>query len=136
MNSSMLKSSFASSRLGMSLVEVLITISVIGVITSMAIVSFDAVKKEAADKARDKRNAQQLVTVFQSGAAAGLDFYVDGDLEATVDNVIAGATANEGIFDGAEFSLKGLEESAKQSAMNYLELNAGLLSYNPDGSSP
>ncbi|MFT5467084.1 MAG: prepilin-type N-terminal cleavage/methylation domain-containing protein [Verrucomicrobiales bacterium] len=121
----------------MSLVEMLIVISIIGIISSIAVISFGSIKKEGADKVRDQRNAQALTSVFMGGETAGLSFYVDGDIEATVDNVIAGATVNDGgVFDGAHFSLKGIDEPAKQSAMQYLILDGGLLTYNPAGISP
>lgn len=107
-------------------------VAILGVISAIAIFSFDRIHRDAAVDARDRRNAQQMVSLFQGGEAAGIKFLVAGDLEATVDKIIGGETATSGVFDGATFSIGELGEAEKQAAIKYLELSGGVLSYNPD----
>ncbi len=115
-----------------SLVEMLVVLAVVGILTAIAIVPFTAVTKERADQARDRQNAQNLVSMAQSGNAAGLDFIVDGDLMATIDNIVSGGTSSDGVFSGTSFSLEGLGDEHKLRASVYMELRDGVLLYKPD----
>ena len=117
----------------MSLVEMLIVVTIIGVLSAIAIVPVTRVTKEASDTSRDRRNAQQLASVCAGGSAAGVKFVVVGDLQATVDNIVAGTTASEGVFAGSEFRVPNLSAQEKTTAMRYLELlNDDCLVYRPD----
>ena len=117
----------------MSLVEILIVVTIIGILAAIAVIPITSVTKDAADKSRDRQNAQQLASICSGAAAAGLDFVVPGDLEATIDNIIIGGTVTEGVFAGSEFRVPNLADEEKLKAMQYLDLMDGeCLTYNPN----
>ena len=115
---------------GFSLVEMLTTIAVLGVLTSIALLSMSSINQNSLDT-RDRRNAQELAMICNTAQAAGVDFVVDGDLEATIKNVVAGGSPTDGAFQGRFFGLKGMAPSDQENAKRFLELNNRLLSYKP-----
>jgi len=115
----------------MSLVEVLIVVTILGIFGMIAIQQMGSATRDAANASRDRHNAKNLVTVFQSAEAAGLDFYVEGDLSKTVANIVTGSTAAEGAFAGSTFGLYGLSEENQENVLQYLRLENGSLVYDP-----
>ena len=86
---------------GFSLVEMLVVIAVIGVIAAIAIPNLSNING-AANTAKDQRNAQTLVSMFQSGSSAGVA-WVTTSRNAAVDDVIAGKAPTSGAFSGKTF---------------------------------
>tara|TARA_R110002096_G_scaffold4493_3_gene20753 strand:+ start:1503 stop:1856 length:354 start_codon:yes stop_codon:yes gene_type:complete len=115
----------------MSLVEMLIVVSIIGIINAIVIVPYTKVTKERTDRARDRVNAQQIVSMAQSASAAGLTVVVEGDLDSTLDLIVTGGTSSEGVFAGTTFSLEGMDESSVERAKSYIVLDGGALVYDP-----
>ena len=116
----------------MSLVEMIVVIFVIGIIAAIAVPTLTKVSRDAARDSRDKRNAQALAAMCSAGDAAGISFYVAGDLEATVDNILVGAASTNGAFQGQVFKLSGIDAASKTSAMAYLTLENDCLVYLPN----
>ncbi|MFZ4765166.1 MAG: type II secretion system protein [Roseimicrobium sp.] len=115
---------------GFSLVELLVTICVLGSIASIAILAIGSLK-ENSSRTRDRRNAQEIVAIYTAARAAGLNFVVDGDMEQTVRNVVAGGVVTEGAFAGSHFGLPGLDVREQESAQAHLEISGGELLYDP-----
>ncbi len=119
-------------RNGFSLVEMLITIAVIGVIAAIAVPSISSVRKNA-QASKDKRNAQELASIFEAASAAGVNFS-GGDEHAVVASIAAGVIADEGLMKGSYYGLKGLTEAERYRAVKYLDFKDGILIYTGDAS--
>jgi prepilin-type N-terminal cleavage/methylation domain-containing protein len=115
---------------GFSLVEMLTTIAVLAVMTSIALISMGQINKNS-EETRDRRNAQELAAICAVAQAAGLNFVVSGNLEKTIENIVAGGTPADGAFAGKFFGLKGLQPADQITASKYLELADGTLNYKP-----
>jgi Tfp pilus assembly protein FimT len=106
---------------GISLFEMLMSIAILGVMCSMALPLFGA-QHDVFSAVRAKRNAQELVTECTVARAAGVQFVVAGDLEATLANLKAGARASTGAFAGRAFGLKALSSEDLKLAIAHLKL--------------
>ncbi|MEM1295571.1 MAG: type II secretion system protein [Verrucomicrobiota bacterium] len=121
----------AETTKALSLVEMLVVVSIMGILTAIVVVPYTKVTRERTDQARNRVNAQQIVSMAQSAQAGGVSLVVPGDLDATLTLVIAGGTAPEGVFTGATFSLEGMDAESVEKAKTYLELDGSSLIYNP-----
>ena len=117
-------------RQGFSLVEMLTTVAVLCVMTSMALISIGNVNRNSVET-RNRRNAQELASICATGQAAGIEFIATGDLEGTIRNVVTGAAPDSGAFAGRYFGVPGLTPSDQASAKAYLRLGNGSLEYRP-----
>lgn len=115
---------------GFSLVEMLIVIAVIGIIAAIAIPNIGNIN-QAAKTAKDKRNAQTVASVYQSGAAAGVSWGALNIADA-VNAVVNGNTPPDGPFAGTTFIVPNISGEDLQNLQGYLKWdnNAGL-TYNP-----
>jgi prepilin-type N-terminal cleavage/methylation domain-containing protein len=116
-------------RSGFSLVEVLIVIAVLGVMASIAINSL-ASHREAAEQTRNRRNAQEIVSLCVAAQAAGISFVVPGDPVQTARNAVSGAKATKGSFAGKTFRLPGMQEKEILGAAYYLDVQGNEVKYN------
>lgn len=114
---------------GFSLVEALVTIAVIGVIVSIAIVSLDTYG-EATQDAQRHRNAQNIVGVFEAGRAAGVQWDTSS-LDAALKDVVRGKTVETGILRGNHFAFPEPDSKAVGSAKKHIRLEDGRLTYHP-----
>jgi prepilin-type N-terminal cleavage/methylation domain-containing protein len=121
----------STSTRGFSLVEMLTTIAVLGVMTAIALMSISQINQNSKET-RDRRNAQELAAVCAVAQAAGVEFVVSGDLPKTIENIVAGGTASEGAFAGKSFGMRGLQPADQETASKYLELADGNLNYKPN----
>jgi prepilin-type N-terminal cleavage/methylation domain-containing protein len=121
---------------GFSLIELLTTIAILGVLSSIALFSMSGVNQNVKDT-RDRRNAQELAFVCGNAHAAGFDFVTDTSVEGTVKKIVQGGTPTDGAFAGKSFGLSGLSEQDQAAASKFLEIKDGTLSYNSKyGSGP
>ena len=89
------------SRRGLTLIEVLVVILIVGLIASIAVPSLGLLTGEA-DKVKDKRNAQTIMLAYSTGAAAGVD-WPDGDVATQVAAVIEGRQPASGSLSNMMF---------------------------------
>lgn len=118
------KTSLLSRQQGISLFELLMCVAIIGIMCSMALPMFGA-QQDVFAAMKDKRNAQELVSECAVAKAAGINFVVPGNLDATLTNLQAGAKANSGAFKGREFGMKGLSAEEVALSKAYLKLQNG-----------
>ncbi len=117
---------------GFSLFEMLMAVALIGILSAIAIPVLSG--KNTYDVARDRRNAQEMAGVSIAAQAAGLNFVVPGDLNATVRNILAGGSPTTGAFKGQSFRATGVAEADALRAATYLQINGSALQYNYAGS--
>jgi prepilin-type N-terminal cleavage/methylation domain-containing protein len=122
--------SFRRVAKGFTLVEMLTTIAILAVLTSIALPSMSSINQNSVDT-RDRRNAQELSAICAVAQAAGLDFVAGEDLAQTVRNVVEGGAPTDGAFAGKFFGMKGMAPTDQASALRYLEILNGTLSYKP-----
>lgn len=91
---------------GFSLVEMLTVVAVMGLIAAIAIPSLGKVN-DGAKRASSQRNAQNLVSVFAAGAAAGIK-WAGTDRNTKIQAVVTGAVALDGAFAGRLFQVPNI----------------------------
>ena len=116
-------------RSGLSLVEMLTTIAVLGVLTSIVVPQLSALSGGQTNEVRHRRNAQEIASVCVTADAAGLDLVDPASLEKTIRKVIAGGKPNGGPFHGKVFAVRGLVEEDVIGVQKYLSLSNGQLNY-------
>ena len=114
---------------GFSLVEALVTIAVIGVIASIALVGLDNYR-DATQDAQRHRNAQNIVGVFETGRAAGVQWDTSS-LDAAVKDVVRGKAVEAGLLRGNFFAFPEPDSDAVGNAKKYIRLEDGRLTYRP-----
>ncbi len=117
---------------GFTLVEMLTTIAILAVLTSLALPSMSSINQNSIDT-RDRRNAQELAAMCSTAQAAGVDFVAPGDLDKTIKNIVKGGKPADGAFAGKFFGIQGMAPKDQDSAKRYLELVNGILSFKPQG---
>jgi prepilin-type N-terminal cleavage/methylation domain-containing protein len=124
---------FKKSRIAaFSLVEMLVVIAVIGVIAAIAIPNIGSINQSAKDAA-NQRNAQSIVSMYQSGLGAGV-VWTGSSRNAKVDSVIAGQAPTEGAFSGKSFKVPNLTGTDKTGCYKYIGYDAnGDLFYDKAG---
>ena len=120
-------------RQGFSLMELLVTIAILGVLATIGIGAMGGARQGAVDQ-KDKRNAQEIASVAAIASAAGASFVVPGDEKATIVNLKNGCSPSTGAFKGRVFKLPNLGEPEINGAMRFLALNDSELQYRLDGS--
>lgn len=122
-----------SSESGLSLIELLVAVAIMGILLNMALMTFGGAR-EGAENQRDKRNAQEIASVAASANAAGAQFVVSGDLQATIQQLRQGTTPSNGAFRDRTFRITNIPDAEIQSAMRYLALNNDMVQFRMDGS--
>lgn len=123
----------ARSALGLSLVELLMAIMIIGVLGSLAMMFLGSGMSDQAEEQRDKRNAQTIANMAAMASAAGADYFVAGDEEATVQKLRDGCTPESGIFKDRLFKLPAMTDDKVQRTLRFLKMNSTDLVYDNSG---
>ncbi|MDB6118282.1 MAG: hypothetical protein JWO08_2063 [Verrucomicrobiaceae bacterium] len=124
-----MKTRFSTSRIqgGFSLFEMLLVVSLIGIMTAIVVPTMTSHSQYEA--ARNRRNAQEMTAICASAQVAGLNLVIPGDLEATVRNILTGGAPSDGIFKGQRFRASGMKEADAMKALSYLQLQGSSLFY-------
>jgi hypothetical protein len=109
-------------------------IAIIGVIAAIAIPNVDTSK--AAKVARDRRHAQELSSFTVAAQAAGLSLVVPGNLDATLDKVLAGGSPLTGAFRGHAFIAPKISKEDARAAARFLKVEEDALIYSSEIASP
>ena len=107
---------------GFSLVEMLVVIAVIGVIAAIAIPSIGSINSSA-QTATAQRNAQSIMSVYQSGLAAGASWGTIASADDLVQAVVKGATGT-GAFSSTNFQVPGMSSTDEVAAEAYITQDA------------
>ena len=120
-----------ASRRAFSLAELLITISVVGILAAISVTVFSNTNGAAKD-AKSKRNAQMIVSLHTNAQSVGADFSSDHK-EGIVDELIDGVQGVD--IGGVDFRLSPLSESEIEAALAYVSFDrsAELMEYHADG---
>lgn len=116
---------------GFSLFEMLMVVAFIGILASIAVPMMST--DDGFYAARDRRNAQELVSTSVMAQAAGLDFVRGDSLEDILRAVSRGGVVTRGSLKGRSFSVPGLSEEDIKGAAKYVSLNNGALQYSYAG---
>jgi prepilin-type N-terminal cleavage/methylation domain-containing protein len=117
-------------RQGFSLLEMLTTVAIVGVLASIALAAMTSINQNTKD-ARDRRHAQQIAAICNAAQAAGVDFMTSNELKTVVQNVVTGGSPKDGPFVGKFFAVPSVTADEQAAAQKYLELKDGMLSYKP-----
>ncbi len=112
-----------NSTKGFTIIETLIVVAIMATFTVIAIPLIGKMHSSARE-ATDRRNAQNLASVFATAQAAGLDFYVPGDKAATIDATADGGyVVDPGPFQNSYFGVPNMTAGERASAGAYLEVD-------------
>ena len=104
---------------GFSLVELLIVVAVIGIIASIAIPSIGSVTN-ASKTATYQRNAQSIVSTFQSGQAAGVAWDTSQVRDTIIAAVVSGLAPTSGPYSGKTFKVPYMSATDITNAKAYI----------------
>ena len=118
---------------GFSFFEVMIFVAIIGIIIAILVPMWG--NNDAFYAARDRRNAQELVSINTMASAAGLNFdlnekgEVREDLLEILHDISQGDSVKRGALKGRHYSVPGLSNEDIAGAANYITIENGELSY-------
>lgn len=117
----------AACHCGFSLFEVLMFISILGVMTSLTVPML--LQTDSFYAARDRRNAQELSSTSMMAQAAGLNFVQGDDVVETLRALVRGDMPVQGPLKGRLFMVPGLSEEDLARAAKFLTIQNGQLQY-------
>lgn len=116
---------------GFSFFEMMMFVAIIGIIVAIVVPMWG--HNDAFYAARDRRNAQELVSICTMAQAAGLDFVEnETNLVEILRNISRGRLVERGAMKGRSFSVPGLSEEDLEGAAKYVSLQDGQLRYSFD----
>lgn len=114
------------SAIGLSLVEVLIVVAVIGIISAIAVPSVGRVTDNA-NSSKAKRNAQDIASIGTAAQSVGYVF-VGSSVNEAAQELVNGVTG-KGSFSETVFRMPHLSQKEIDAALSHLELVGGALVY-------
>lgn len=126
------RSRFRSSK-GLSLVELLVVLSIIGILAAISISKYQGLQK-GAERATARRNAQTLAMVASSAQAVGnLTIGEATTIDDAVSVLMNGPSSGIGVFSDMDFKVSDLSDDDVELAKEYLDFENGQLVYQPNG---
>lgn len=119
---------------GVTILELLVTIAIIGVVASIVLPSLPMVLGET-KQARNRRNAQNIVSLYNNARSSGATGIDTSSKETIIAALMQGISVNDpaSAFDGHRFALGTMESSAVSEVKPYIRLSGGVLDYVADG---
>ena len=119
-----------SSRAAFSLFELLMFVSILGILVTMAIPLFG--NTEPASRAKDQRNAQSFCYLASAAQAAGVNITSGTeDVEVVLRRLMDGVTVTSGPLSGRTFKFPDATDEVVSYASQFLKINNGSLIYSP-----
>ncbi len=123
-------------RAGISLLELLAVICLVGILISISIGSYGGKTLDVIEQVTNQRNAQEIVSLGVYATLGGADFVIPGDKQATAAKLIGGVTGQQGMWKGKHFSLTNLRPTDLPGALTFVKFESDLLLYDPAGQQP
>jgi prepilin-type N-terminal cleavage/methylation domain-containing protein len=117
-------------RRGFSLFEMLIVVAILGIMVAILVPIWG--NNDAFYAARNRRNAQEIVSTSTIAQAAGLNLVKGDDVVAILRRVSKGDTVKRGSMKNHHFSVPGLSEEDLKGAAKYVTVENGELRYSTD----
>ncbi len=112
-------------RHGFSLFEMLMVMSILGVMVSLAVPSM--FPTDSVYGVRNRRNAQELSATSAMAQAAGLNFVQEESVMDTIRGLVRGGMPSQGAMRGRMFVVPGLSEEDMVGAAKHLTIQNGEL---------
>ena len=116
-------------RSGFSLFEMLMVLSVLGIMIGIVLPTY--LSKSEYELARNRHNAQEISSIYTAAQVAGLNLQ-GKTVHDTIRKVMVGGCPNSGAFKNHPFSVGGLAENDIESTARHLSLINDQLIYSPD----
>ena len=128
-HTNMTTSNFKGARAGMTMNELLVTITVIAVITAAAVSQFAGVGDNAGNNAA-KRNAQIVASTAENARIAGSAEIVNAENTEEVISLLGQGVEGEGVFEGVVFKIS-LSDEQRVSVLPFLKFDPSGLVFDP-----
>ena len=121
------------SKQGFSFFEMMMFVAILGIIVAILVPMWG--NNDAFYAARDRRNAQELVSMNTMASAAGLNFALDekgqvrDNLLEILHDISQGDSVKRGALKGRHYSVPGLSNEDIAGAANYITIENGDLRY-------
>ena len=121
------------SKQGFSFFEMMMFVAILGIIVAIVVPLWG--NNDAFYAARDRRNAQELVSINTVASAAGLNFALDEkgqareDLLEILHDISQGDSVKRGALKGRHYSVPGLSNEDIAGAANHITIENGDLRY-------
>lgn len=115
---------------GFSFFELMMFVAILGIMVAIVVPMWG--NNDAFYAARDRRNAQELVSVSMVANAAGLNFVQGENVLDILRSISRGAVVTKGAMKGRSYSVPGLSEEDLKGAAKYISLKEGELRYSYD----
>jgi len=106
---------------GWTLVELLAVVAAIGVFASLTLPAMGSLNSTAV-KTTNQRNAQGIVSLYDAGSAAGVN-WAGTTRNAKVASVVAGGVPKTGVFAGKPFTMPHLSADDQAAAYRYIGMD-------------